>query len=203
MEHVGEVHRTWTASATQRVSTFEEIDRSDVFYSPRAGDLLAWYGEGLRQLVDVLRNTPEDATFWTWWPPQPNVAFLRRRMAHETAVHRWDCEAAYGDPQGIEAGLAADGIDELLTVYLPRWGAPRGTGERIAFRTTDTADAWVLTIEDEALTTRREAGGAGATVAGPANDVLLALWGRIPFENLTIEGDAAPLRRLLAEADFD
>lgn len=165
--------------------------------------MITWYADGLGRLVDALRDTPEDATFWTWWPPQQNVAFLRRRMAHETAVHRWDCQAAYGDPQPIDAVLAADGIDELLTVYLPRWGAPRGTGERIGFRTTDTGDEWLLKIGEGHLATTRDLAEAQATLTGTANDLLLTLWGRTPFDTVSIEGDPAPLKRLLAEADFD
>lgn len=203
IEHVGDMHRSWAAVARQRASDPSEVDRAALRYSPGKGDLVEWYRDGLEEILDVLRTTPEDATFWTFWPPQRNVAFLRRRMAHETAVHRWDCQAAHGDAQPIEPRLAVDGIDELLTVYLPSWGRSRGAGEAVGLCATDTGDEWLLRIGDGTLETEPSAAGAGGTVAGPASDLLLALWGRIPLESLPAEGDLAPLRRLLAEADFD
>jgi uncharacterized protein (TIGR03083 family) len=203
IEHVGDMHRSWAAVARQRAPHPSEIDRAALRYSPEKGDLLDWYRAGLAEILDVLRTTPEDATFWTFWPPQRNVAFLRRRMAHETAVHRWDCEAAYGGARPIEPRLAADGVDELLTVYLPSWGKSRGAGETIGLRATDTGDEWLLRIGDGTLETTRDLAGAGGTVAGAASDVVLALWGRIPLQTLSTEGDLAPLSRLLAEADFD
>ena len=197
------MHRSWSAVARSRASHPREIDRAALRYSPEKGDLLAWYDEGLEEILDVLRTTPEDATFWTFWPPQRNVAFLRRRMAHETAVHRWDCEAAQGAAQPIEPRLAADGIDELLTVYLPSWGKSRGSGETVGFRAADTGDEWLLTIHDGELVTGPDPTSAGAILTGNATDLLLALWGRKPLDAVTIEGDPAPLERLLAEADFD
>lgn len=203
VEHVGDMHRSWAAVARARASDPREIDRAALRYSPDKGDLLEWYDRGLEEILDVLRTTPEDATFWTFWPPQRNVAFLRRRMAHETAVHRWDVEASYGSARPIEARLAADGIDELLTVYLRAWGKSRGSGETVGFRTLDTDDEWTLVIRDGELTTRRAAAGADAVLAGPASELLLALWGRLPLDAIEIDGDSAPLRRLLAEADFD
>ncbi len=203
VEHLGEVHRTWTASVEQRAEDFDDIDRSDVFWSPLKGDLLAWFEDGLAALVRALRSTPEEATFWTWWPPQRNVAFLRRRMAHENAVHRWDCQAAHGEPTPVDPRLAADGIDELLTVYLQRWAEPRGAGEEVSFHATDTGDAWSVRIGDGTLEVRAGALPAGAWVEGKASEVLLALWGRVPLGRLVTEGDLTPLRQLLAEADFD
>jgi hypothetical protein len=61
----------------------------------------------------------------------------------------------------------------------------------------------VLRIGDGSLEVTHGATEAGGTVAGSASDVLLALWGRLPLDDLAIEGDVEPLRRLLAAADFD
>lgn len=197
------MHRSWAAVARARASDPREVDRAALRYSPEKGDLLRWYDAGLEEILDVLRTTPEDARFWTFSPAHSGIAFLRRRMAHETAVHRWDCQAAHAAAQPIEPHLAADGVDELLTVYLPALGRPRGAGEKIAFRTTDTGDAWLLTIRDRELLTIDGGAAAQATLTASASDLLLALWGRMPLDGIAIEGDPAPLKRLLAEADFD
>ena len=56
------------------------------------------------------------------------AAFWFRRQAHETAVHRWDAQRAATpssvDP--IDATLAADGVDEWLEVFVPRFLARTG-----------------------------------------------------------------------------
>jgi hypothetical protein len=40
-------------------------------------------------------------------------------MAHETAMHRYDAEAATGTPTPFDGDMAADGIAELYEVVLP------------------------------------------------------------------------------------
>lgn len=203
MQHVGDIHRSWAAVAHARATDPRDVDRAALRYSADKGDLVQWYEDGLLELLQVLRDTPDDARFWTFDPTRPAIAFLRRRMAHETAVHRWDCEAAYGDPAPIPPRLAADGIDELLTVYLPAWGAPNGGGETVALEAADTGSSWWLRIGNGTLTTARPAGDADALVRASANDLLLALWGRRPLDDLATAGDLGPLRRLLSEADLD
>jgi len=47
------------------------------------------------------------------------AGFWVRRMAHETIVHRADARHAAGDATDIPADLAADAIDEWLTVMSP------------------------------------------------------------------------------------
>src|SRR5829696_9307196 len=58
-------------------------------WSEGEGDVLAWYRWGLDALLDALRSTPPDKTVFTLAGPQP-ASWWVRRMAHETAVHRWD-----------------------------------------------------------------------------------------------------------------
>ncbi len=51
--------------------------------NPRYADLRA-----------LLVARPDSAPTWSWWPADQSVGFWVRRMAHETAVHRWDAEGA-------------------------------------------------------------------------------------------------------------
>lgn len=67
----------------------------------------------LRAHLDRDPSTPA----WSWWPPEQTVGFWQRRMAQETAVHRWDADSAVhgtGGAAPIDDLLADDGIDELL-----------------------------------------------------------------------------------------
>ncbi len=61
---------------------------------------------------------PEEHAF-TWYGPDQSVGFWIRRMAQETVIHRVDAELAAGSQiAAIPADLAADGIDELLVIFV-------------------------------------------------------------------------------------
>src|SRR5262249_10508386 len=68
--------------------------------------------------AELLARRPEDHAF-TWYGPDQSVGFWIRRMAQETVVHRVDGELAAGErPAPIPDDLAADGIDEVLVVFV-------------------------------------------------------------------------------------
>jgi hypothetical protein len=55
----------------------------------------------------------------SWYTPDQTVGFWIRRMAQETVIHRIDAELGTGQPVApVPADLAADGIDELLKVFV-------------------------------------------------------------------------------------
>ena len=64
------------------------------------------------------RRTRRRTPAWSWWEPDQTVGFWYRRMALETVVHRVDVETQFGPPSAIDAALAVDGIDEVLTLML-------------------------------------------------------------------------------------
>jgi uncharacterized protein (TIGR03083 family) len=146
------------------------------------------------------------ATTWTWWPAEQTVGFWVRRMAQETAVHRWDGEAAaYGveGAGGIDDDLADDGIDELLGWMRWDWTdapQPAASGQQVLVSTGD--HAWTLTLHPTAVQVDGGAGEASALLAGDSSSVLLHLWGR-PGQDVATGGDSealALLRERLAMA---
>lgn len=157
------------------------------------GDLLAWYDEGVAELVEALANETSDAPAWNWSGRDETVAFWARRVAHEIAVHRWDAEAAVGTPSPVEADLASDGVDEALTVFLP-YGLGKRPREGLAgtfvVEAVDTGDTWFGRVLPDTADVVR--GGAAETpdavLRGTASDLVLAIWGR-PLP-ITAEGDA-------------
>src|SRR4051794_33690328 len=56
---------------------------------------------------------------------------------------------------------------------------------------------------DAALHSPGARGGVAATVRGPASDILLALYSRIPLSRLQIDGDAGLIDRLQAWGDTE
>ncbi|HEU0132912.1 MAG TPA: maleylpyruvate isomerase family mycothiol-dependent enzyme [Mycobacteriales bacterium] len=166
---------------TRIVSTHAdaEVDETEVDLpdgSPEA------YEQALAELVETLTNEAPDTRCWNWSGEDLTVAFWCRRMAQETAVHRWDAQLAAGDARPVEPELAADGVDEMLGVFLPVYLAQTpvdGLSGTAALVATDTGDTWHATFHpDRAEVVRNGATDAGATLRGSASDLLLALWGR-------------------------
>jgi uncharacterized protein (TIGR03083 family) len=167
---------------TRIVSTHAdaEVSRDDL-PPARAADPVEAYEESLAELVDTLANDTPDAACWNWSRGNRTVAFWCRRMAQETAVHRWDAENAHGVATPTEPELAADGVDESLTVFLPDYlyEEPRdGLSGTLRVEATDTGDVWLGTLWPDRSEVRRASGDADAVLRGAASDLHLTLWGR-------------------------
>ena len=91
-------------------------------------------------------------------------------MAHETAVHRVDAELARGASTPVDAGLAMDGVDELLHIMLAGdWSEDADdamTGQRVAIETGGRA--WQVVLHREAMTVIDGGGTGRRNPVGPA-----------------------------------
>jgi uncharacterized protein (TIGR03083 family) len=147
------------------------------------------------ELEDALRELSPDEQVWTFVPSQQTGAFLFRRLALETAVHRWDAEEAVGAEQPIEEALARDGIDETLMMFAndPAYEEhqPLRRGQRILLRDDGGEGQWLVMFGEEGITTSPGDGPADATITGSASDLLLFIMGRRTPEEMQIEGDKA------------
>ena len=85
--------------------------------APAEGDISDWFRERHQAVLAALRATPPESPTWTWIPDK-TAAFFFRRMAHETAVHRWDAQQAAGTITPIDPELAKDGVDEAIQVFM-------------------------------------------------------------------------------------
>jgi uncharacterized protein (TIGR03083 family) len=167
--------------------------------APTRAELLGWYSQGLEELVTVLEATDPETPAWTFYRPDRTVGFWYRRMAQETAVHRVDAESAHGDPRPVPAALAADGVGELLEVFLAPHaeGSPvGGRGETLHLHATDTEGEWLLRLLPAGVEVGQGHGQGEAAAAGTASDLLLFLWGRGPGDPLERSGDPALLARV-------
>ncbi|MEA2506492.1 MAG: hypothetical protein QOH48_1110 [Actinomycetota bacterium] len=189
VEHTGYVHRHIT-ERLRRQNT--EEGRPDVEEPPSDDEgLLAWYSSGLNALEDLLTSTPRDAPRWTWWPPDNTAGFWRRRMAQETAVHRWDAENATGSARPIDPELAADGVAEFLDIHVPAeeslYEGPAGT---VHLHRTDGDGEWVVSLTPGQIPHATEGHEKGdAAIRGGGSDLLLLTWRRKAPEDLEILGD--------------
>ena len=187
--HLATVHR-W---ATDCLVTATNSDETD---APTDRDALeAWFDEGAARLAELLRTTDPATPTWNFGPPPRTAAFWSRRQAHETSVHLWDARLSQGLTGPIDRDLAADGVDEVITMFFPRQVRlqripPLEQGLRIEL--TDADASYVLAGDgtDPAAATI-------ATVRGPSSDLLLALWGRAEVDGLEVVGDPSIVRSVL------
>src|SRR5204863_6014950 len=125
---------------------------------------------------------------WNWAPQAKKVAFWHRRMAHETAVHRWDAQMATGLAEPIEAKLAADGVSEIIDTWLPagRGKCPAEQHGMIALSATDLEQTWYVRLRpgggiallDTDTLLDADPHHERAVVQGTASDLQLAMMGR-------------------------
>lgn len=198
--HLSEVHYFWAAVVADRVTGWDKVARLE-----RAVDaqLFDRYDETLARLVEVLSATDPTTRVWTW-SDQQDVAFVIRRMAQETAVHRWDAELTAGQPVAIDAELASDGIDEFLEHFLPDVanGSAAVDGS-VHIHCADTPGEWTIRPGVEGYDVTREHAKGDCALRGDASNLLLALWRRVGTEAIDVVGDAGVAERFLAATNLD
>jgi uncharacterized protein (TIGR03083 family) len=185
LAHQGMVHR-W-ALATIRG------ERVDVDATEREGreapDPVAWLRVGADRLVEAIESAPDDldAPVFLVDAPPPRL-FWARRQCHETTVHAVDALAAHLGRYPLAADtwigrdLALDGIDELLTGFLPRPRSRLRAEEptTVAVLPDDADQRWLVAVSRQAPVTARGLGDEDADVvlSGSAVALYLTLWNR-------------------------
>lgn len=179
--HVGQIER-WVAHAVREGELLRQLPT----WSGQG--LASWYDAGAADLQAVLDVDP--ATPAATFAPDATVGFWQRRQVHEHRIHRWDLENAVGLPEPIDPALAADGCDEIATMFWPRQlrlgrAIEPDAGLRVV--STDSPGQWLFGKRPV------------ATLSGPAPDLVLALMHRLDpaHPTLTWSGDEAQGRSVL------
>lgn len=188
LNHTGRVHR-WAAAtlATKQAAPFP----------PRPDEVTPeWLDEGVAELCGTLQATPPDAEVWNHLGAAPRAIFWYRRMANETAVHRWDAESAHAVTTPIDSEVARGGIEEVFEVFLPRALAEKtdaSLGGTLHLHATDGNGEWLVRVEGGGATVTQEHEKADLAIRGAASDLLLLLWGRLDLAGSAFEtlGDLA------------
>jgi uncharacterized protein (TIGR03083 family) len=192
--HVGRIHRWVTAVITNGP------DAPSAHWSandpPANDEVLAWFAGGVDPLADALLGAGPNVEVWSWTPDH-STGFWARRMANETAVHRYDAELAGAAAAPITLPLSVDGIDEFFDL-LPFWrGAEnvRGNGETLHFHCTDADGEWLARLDSGGFAVTRQHAKGDVAARGTASDLMLFLYGRVPASELEVFGDAELLAR--------
>jgi uncharacterized protein (TIGR03083 family) len=193
IDHVSQVYARVANLALTRAT------EQPVATPPRPpGDPIEVFSDLLDNLVAALTECGADTPLWTWEPRAPKTAaFWARRMAHESAIHRFDAQAAHGVVQPLEADLAGDGIDELVDYLVHRVYSRDGvTGPTGTVRLESTEnDIWDLRLEPSDVLRTDAVKEPDATARGTSSELLLAAYSRSPWSLLEVGGDAGLLER--------
>jgi uncharacterized protein (TIGR03083 family) len=214
--HIGRAQR-WAAQIVSTRSAqaiaFREVPGGRIPDDP-AGHA-AWLRGGADRLITALGQAG-DAPVWAFGGQQP-AGFWARRMSHETTMHGVDAQLTVpgGDKRpAIAADVAADGIDEWLTVLAgPSEGQPDlraaglAAGESLHVHAADVPGGtgeWVVSHETSGITVQRAHQKATLALRGGASDLLLMLMQRLPPDDpaVQVHGDPALLQRWLAATRF-
>ncbi len=210
-----QVYAAWTTRVRLRpradvIHGYEDLDLparyQDWFMAdekdPRAAppDLVDLFEQTAARLEEVLWAVAPDEPVHAWWATNKTAGSVQRRMAHETAIHRWDVQLAHGQPTPIEPEIAVDGVDEIFDVFLvanrARGENPApGSGETYHFHRTDGPGEWLVRFAPDGPVVTREHAKGDVALRGPASDIDLFLWHRIPAGALEVCGDASLIPR--------
>lgn len=189
--HTGSVHR-WVAALVTSGALLPPPRLAQPDRDPSR--LADWFAAGLDMVVVALGNADPRRRVWTMAADE-TVGFWRRRMAHETATHRWDADEATGAARPIDPRIAITGIPETLEIHVARplaGAAVGGMGERIGLHCIDLAGDWTITLRAEGVEVEARARPSDVTVAGRASSVWLSLMGR-PAPAIETTGDRRSL----------
>lgn len=204
--HLGRVYR-WVRSHASRGTTSrpETSSRDLPVEQPADPELVGWWNAEYEQLLDFLVTLDPAQPAWHWAPAPKLAGFWHRRMAHETAIHRWDAQVAVGQVEPIETRLALDGVAEVLDSWLPaeRRKGPTGRSGVVQLVATDAEQEWFVRLRGEGVALLdtdtwldHDDHQTRVLARGTASDLVLALYGRVPFEMLETSGDATLLESL-------
>jgi uncharacterized protein (TIGR03083 family) len=186
-KHLGGVQGFWTHVLAE--GTGRPKPQFDEEPGPAAGLWVVQIG-GL--LGNELKAATADTPAWTWDPSDQSAGFIARRMAHETAVHRFDAQMAIAKPQPIEPALAADGIEEIF-VMVDAWPeSGRGEGQTLHLHSSE-GNEWLIAMNPDGLEVRREHAKGDLALRGAVSDIELLLYDRPPIGEVERLGDESVL----------
>ena len=201
-------HTGWVAryvTLALQATPEEPPGRSSVPEPPLGEEVISWFAEATQALLEQFETTDLTTIRPTFTGPQP-AAWWLRRLAHETAMHRWDAASASGSAEPIDARLARDGVNEVFEVFASsRLSVEQlgGSGETMHLHATDIDDGeWMVTLGADKIEWRSGHEKAEVAARGTASDLLLMLWSRLPPSRLELFGDAELLSRWQSAATF-
>ena len=183
--HVGKVQRWFHYML--------ETNGADPKGSPRAAkpetdaNMVEWFREGAEAIENYLAGVSDTEPVWSFTGGDAG-RWAKRRQAQELLVHRFDAELAGGVVSAADATMCADGVDELLTIFVPRLKEKAQLTGTIHFHCTDTDGEWMLTPQATGIEVTREHGKGDVALRAPAQVLLQVVWRRMSVDEAIASG---------------
>jgi uncharacterized protein (TIGR03083 family) len=191
VHHVGRAYYWAAANVTSGADDMVPFD--DVADGVLPADHHAdWLRSGAERLVTAVADVGPETAVWTW-AEDKRAMFWLRRITHENVVHRADAAIAAGRDYQVPLDVAIDAVTEWLEI-LTQPAALRfapglaGTGQTLHFHGTDGGE-WLVRRTPDGPTLAYEHVKADVAVRAQAADLLLALTGRKPLDEVEVFGD--------------
>lgn len=195
VEHVAAVYRHWStqvgAADPDHRTPVNGGDAAGGEVDPAVGGVLSELEHEATVLLGALEQAGPESPCWNWSGTDLVAGWVARRMALETAVHRFDGEHASGKATPVERELALDGVNERLDVHLRvalRAARDASLGGSVCLVCSDADASWVVDVAAGRLRWRRGRGPADAVLVGTASDLLLFVWNRVDLDVLALTG---------------
>jgi uncharacterized protein (TIGR03083 family) len=209
LAHLGEVQLFWAAAVTVGPAEAPPADEIVGDTEPH-GDLLSWSAGATARLIAELTEAGSDRLCWTWWESSgvaPNTsAAVARHQVQEAGVHAFDAELAAGNAQPLPPLVAADGVNEYLTVELPTNG-PWPYDPATIVVEAGQGGSWVLDLGTHGVHVLAgdEHGSVKptATMTADPSDMVLAFYRRDTIGKLKVDGVSELVPQLLNWPNLD
>ena len=183
--HQGLIHRWATSHVLGQRLDPAAVEQEGL----AADDPVGWLRAGAGRLKTALQEAPEELEALVFLADAPTPKhFWARRQCHETTIHAVDALSAElgryprAADTWIARDVAVDGIDELLTGFVPRPGSRLRAEDpiTIAVLPEDSDQRWLVAVSGQAPVTARGLGDEDADVVlrGSAVALYLTLWNR-------------------------
>ena len=149
--------------------------------------MVEWCREGAATIENYLTGVSDTEPVWTFTGGDVG-RWAKRRQAQEVLVHRFDAELAGGVASAADATMCADGVDELLTVFVPRLKEKAQLPGTVHFHCTDTDGEWMLTPQVAGIEVTREHGKGDVALRAPAHMLLQVVWRRMSVDEALANG---------------
>ena len=149
--------------------------------------MVEWFREGAATIENYLAGVSDTEPVWTFTGGDVG-RWAKRRQAQEVLVHRFDAELAGGVASAADATMCADGVDELLTVFVPRLKEKAQLPGTVHFHCTDTDGEWMLTPQVAGIEVTREHGKGDVALRASAQMLLQVVWRRMSVDEALANG---------------
>jgi len=193
VRHQGSIFMWMAAIVTGR----ERVSRPDLAPGPAApAELPGWYLDSLGHALKVLGSADPQSATWTFSSTSDDrVAWWHRRLAVEVAIHRFDAEHAIAadggkPPAPLDGDVAAAGIEEFITEFLPGMLARAGDADlsgTLHLHAIDGPVEWWIDLDASGAAMPQHA-KADTAIRGTRSDLLLWLTNRSEPGALEIHG---------------